>query len=685
MTNGTTGRWKLAGISVGLIALIWVVFGQTLTHAFVNFDDESYVYANPTVSRGISPQAISWAFSHIVSHNWHPLTTISHMLDCQLFDLKPGGHHFTNVLVHTIATILLLIALYQMTGAMWRSAFVAAVFAIHPLHVESVAWIAERKDVLSAVFFMLTLIAYVQWTRKQSVGRYVLMSILFAGGLMSKPMLVTVPFVLLILDYWPLQRFQERNADIRKLLVEKLPLLILVIPVGVITMLIQRHGINSVENVSLPWRIGNALVSICIYLRQLVWPTGLAVLYPHLGANLPVWEIAIAIALTIALTIALFVTRKNRPWLWSGWLWYLVMLVPVIGIIQVGSQAHADRYSYLPQIGLYVAIAWLVADVSRRWSRRNIILTAAATLTIVAFACLAWRQAHYWRDSEALWTHTLNVTESAVAHERLASALLDKNRVDESVVQAQLAINLDPSDASAQNDFGVALARKGQLDAALTHFLKALEADPNLPRLQYNIANALASKGDSAQAKEHYERQLQIDPSFAEAHNNLANLFLHEGRFEEAAEHLRIALQLKPSYAEAHNNLAVVLAQRGQIDAAVQQWTNTLSIDPDNLDAHCNLAWVLATFPDSSIRNGAAALDHAERALRLSGGSNARIWRLVAAANAEMGRFDVAITEAERALQLAQRENNSLLVQTLESNIVSFRGSTPLRDDHQRR
>src|SRR5205823_297890 len=321
MSNRATPVWKIAGLCILLASLVWLVFGQTLGHQFVNLDDESYVYANPVVSQGLTAQAIGWAFTHIVSHNWHPLTTISHMVDCQLFDLKPGGHHFTNVFLHTIATILLLIALYQMTDALWQSAFVAAVFAIHPLHVESVSWVAERKDVLSAVFFLLTLIAYVRWTRRQSAGRYVLMAILFACGLMSKPMLVTAPFVLLILDYWPLQRFQAKDAKVTSLLAEKVPLIILSIPVGVITVLIQRHGINSVENVSLPWRIGNAFVSVCIYLRELVWPTGLAVLYPHPGKNLSVWAIAIAIVLTVALTFAAFTMRRNRPWAVAGWLW----------------------------------------------------------------------------------------------------------------------------------------------------------------------------------------------------------------------------------------------------------------------------------------------------------------------------------------------------------------------------
>ena len=684
MSSRAASVWKIAGLCILLAGLVWIVFSQTLRHQFVNFDDESYIYANPVVSRGLTPQAIGWAFTHIVSHNWHPLTTISHMGDCQLFDLKPAGHHFINVMLHTIAAILLLIVLYRTTGALWRSAFVAAIFAIHPLHVESVAWIAERKDVLSAVFFMLTIDAYIQFVRRPSVIRYAILSIFFALGLMSKPMLVTVPLVLLLLDYWPLQRFQNARSTIPRLFFEKIPLLILSVPVALITVVIQRHGINSIENLSLSWRIGNAFVSLLIYVRQMIWPFDLAVFYPHLGDKLPLWQIAISSALFVAITAAVFALRKERPYFLTGWLWYIGMLVPVIGTIQVGSQAHADRYTYLPQIGLYVALTWGIADFSRRWASRQFMLGATA---VVVLGLLTWRartQALFWRDSASLWKHALAAADdNDLAHERLASALLDEDRPDEAILQAQLAVNLNAGNASAQNAFGVALARRGQPDEALAHFWKALETDPNLSRLHYNIANALAAKGDTGQAIAHYRKQLEMDPNLAEAHNNFAILLLRQGQLDEAAEHLAKALQLKPNYAEAHNNFAIALSQKGRMDEAVGQWERTLSIDANNLDAHSNLAWVLATSPTRSIRNGSMALEHAQSALRLSGESNPRIWRLVAVADAELGRFDAAIEAAEKALRLAQTQNNSALTRTLESNIALFRNASPLRDINQ--
>src|SRR5438128_9010751 len=281
MSNRATPAWEIAGLCILLTAVVWLVFGQTLGHQFVNLDDESYVYANPVVSQGLTAQAIRSASTHIVSHNWHPLTTVSHMIDCRLFDLNPAGHHFTNVMLHTIAAILLLIVLYQMTGALWRSAFVAAIFAIHPLRVESVTWIAERKDVLSAVFFMLTIGAYVQFVRRPTFLRYLILSIFFALGLMSKPMLVTVPFVLLLLDYWPLRRFQTTRSTISQLLVEKIPLLVLVAPVAAVTVVIQRHGINSIENLSPPWRIGKAFVSLLFYIRHRLGTFFRACFYAH--------------------------------------------------------------------------------------------------------------------------------------------------------------------------------------------------------------------------------------------------------------------------------------------------------------------------------------------------------------------------------------------------------------------
>jgi len=672
---------QLLAISTGLVLLVWCVFGQTLGHQFINFDDESYVYANSVISRGLSWFSLGWAFTHQLSHNWHPLTAISHMLDCQLFDLKPAGHHFTNVLIHSIAACLLMLALFRMTGALWRSAFAAALFAIHPLRVESVAWIAERKDVLSGLFFMLTLLAYAAYARKRSVSRYLLVLAFVACGLMAKPMFVTVPLVLMLLDFWPLGRAATSGTRLSSLLIEKIPLLAMAAAVALITVQIQRHGINVTESVSLPWRIGNALVSSMIYLRQLVWPANLAVFYPHPGAQLPLWQISTASGCLIAITVAALLLRKAYPYFLCGWFWYLVMLIPVIGIIQVGDQAHADRYTYLPEIGLAIAITWGIADFSRYWRVRPAIPTGAASAALGMLLCLATIQTKHWRDSESLWTHTLAVTKrNDVAHERLSSALLDKGRLDEAILQSQLALNINQKNGGAENDMGVALSRRGQPEEALKHFAKALDLDPALSTIHYNIANAEAAAGNVAGAIAEYEKQLALDPSFTEAHNNLALLLLRAGRIAEAKAHLIKAILLNPNYSEAHNNLAIVLSQEGEAGKAIAQWHETLRMDPNNLDAHANLAWVLATAPVDSIRNGSAALEHAQRALKVSSQSNPRLWRLVAVAQAELGNFDLAVEAAQRARMLAEEQNNPQLVGTIDSNIESFRSRQPVRD-----
>ena len=355
MTSRDTERFGSLPIVIGicffLTALTWVVFAPAIHAEFINYDDQTYVYQEPKVTAGLSIQGMIWAFTHFHSENWHPLTTISHMLDCQIYGLNPGGHHFTNVVLHTFAVILLFLVLRQMTGAIWLSGFVAAVFAIHPLRVESVAWVSERKDVLSAVFFMLILSAYTHYARKPSLNRYLLVVLLFALGLLSKSMLVTVPFVLLLLDYWPLQRSVDLAA-LRKFALEKIPLVLLAVASCVVTLFAQKGTVSSLEKLPFLWRLTNACATYLIYIWQMIWPVRLLPFYYHPGSHLPPWSIAVSIALLVALTALAFGARQSRPYLLTGWLWYLGMLLPVIGIVQVSMQARADRYTYLPQIGL---------------------------------------------------------------------------------------------------------------------------------------------------------------------------------------------------------------------------------------------------------------------------------------------------------------------------------------------
>jgi protein O-mannosyl-transferase len=696
--------WPIIGISLVLGCLTWLVFAQTLRHGFVNYDDGAYVYRNPDVARGLTPQGIVWAFTHVIAANWHPLTVISHMLDCALYGASPAGHHLTNVILHTVAVILLFLVLNQATGAFWRSAFVSGVFAIHPLHVESVAWVAERKDVLSGVFFMLTTLVYIAYARKQTLGRYLTMSILFALGLMSKPMLVTLPFVLLLLDYWPLNRRADsakptsRRTEVRdstsktrstiaKSILEKIPILILSAAISVAALVTQRdQSVAKLDVLPLPARIGNAFVAFVIYVWQMIWPRNLAVFYQHPGGNLPLGEIALSVAFLAVISLGAVALRNRCPYFFTGWFWYVGMLVPVIGIVQVGQQAHADRYTYLPQIGLYLAVTWAVADVSRSWRHRRVILTVAATFVLAALTWCAWIQTSHWRDSESLWRHAAAVTtDNPIASEHLADALLDKGRVDEAIAEARHGLTFRPVTASAFSMLGVALTRRGELNEALWCLGRAMELDPKLYLLHYNLGNALFQKGQVDEAIAHYKAELDTHAGFAEGHNNLGNSLLQKRRPDEALDHLKTALKLNPSYAEAHNNFGIALSQLGDMPAAITEWNKTLEIEPANLNALCNLAWVYSAFPDASIRNGSKALELAKRALEISGHRNARIWRLAAAAYAENGQFSEAIDAARKGLKLAEAEGNDNLAHTLEMNIVLFQNNSPLRDTTTKR
>ena len=544
----------LAAIYLALTLLTWFVFAQTLGHPFVEYDDQNYVYANPEITAGLTGHGLVTAFTGVHARNWHPLTTISHMLDCQLFGLNPAGHHFSSVLFHTAAALLLFTVLRGMTGALWRSAFVAAVFAIHPLRAESVAWVAERKDVLSAVFFMLTLGAYLHYARQPSVRRYLLVALFFALGLMAKPMLVTLPVLLLLLDYWPLARTPNGRSGWWKLIAEKIPLLLLSLLAAIATLVAQRTTVNYTEALPVTSRIGNALLSYVAYIGQMFWPAKLAVFYPHAADHLSPWTVALAVLLLGGITALAFAWRRRRPYLVVGWFWYLVVLFPVIGFIQVGLQGRADRYSYLPQIGLYIALTWALADWSLRLNWRRLILSGAAAVIIGALAWQARIQTSYWNSTESLWKHTLEVTtDNDVAHYNVAAFFLGRGQVDEAISHYEKALAVRSDDRETHyhlsvsllhTSLGNALIQKGRLDEALLHYRKAVELRDDFADAHTNLASLLARKGETAEAIAHYEKALAIPPEDASSHIRLAKLLGQLGRNDEATAHYRRALEL---------------------------------------------------------------------------------------------------------------------------------------------
>jgi protein O-mannosyl-transferase len=651
-----------------LTVITWLVFGQTLRHDFVNFDDHVYVYDNPLVTGGLTINGIVEAFTHPHARNWHPLTTISHMLDCQLYGLNASGHHFTNVTLHTIAVLLLFRVLWVATGEFWPSTFVAALFAIHPLHIESVAWVSERKDVLSVVFFMLALAAYVRYARAPSPGRYFIVALIFTLGLMSKPMLVTVPFVFLLLDYWPLRRFDKVkrlkpesgivgwvNRRPRFLFLEKTPLLLLSGLSCLVTIWAQDSATGLVEQLPLTWRLNNALVSYIEYVRQTFWPTRLAVFYPHPNSALSVWQVALAIMFLLAISGIAILLRKKHPYVLAGWFWYVGMLVPVIGIVQIGEQGHADRYTYLPHIGLFLLVVWGAADLARAWHLRREYLWLAATTTIAVLSYGAAVQASFWKNSEALWNHTLSVTSN---------------------------------NDFAHNNLGFLYLRRGELDKAISHFETALEIRSHNSQTRYNLgtalvhmnlANALAREGKPEEAIEHYEEAIKLRPDYGDTYYNFGSVLFQQGRIDDAIAQWQKALAIQPNDAAAHTSLGNAFLQKGRPEDAIVHYQRAVEIAPREVNARNNLAWVLATSSDPSIRNGAMAVSLAGQAVKISDGTNPIFYRTLAASYGECGKFADAIAAAEKGRMTAISRGDSHLARTLEKDIALYRADIPLR------
>ena len=644
--TGRDRRWLVPGLCLVLAAITFAVFGQTTGFGFVNYDDPDYVSHNPMVEKGLTLKGILWALTYGGIGHWHPLTWLSHMADCQAYGLWAGGHHLTNVALHALAAVLLFLALREMTGSLWRSAFVAAVFAIHPLRVESVAWIAERKDVLSGVFFMLTLWAYGRYARQPTRWRYTAVVLAYAFGLLSKNTLVTLPFVLLLLDWWPLNRM-GRMALFGGLVKEKIPLFLLSLGSCVATVLVPEKVTGSVR-LSFLERVGNAVVSYGVYLRQTVFPAGLAIPYINPPNGLPFWKVALAFVLLAAISMVMLACWKKRPYLLVGWLWYLGMLVPTIGFVQISYYAHADRYTYLPGIGLVLAGTWAVGDWSAGWKHRRAVLGGLMAALIAALMVCAWTQTAYWKSDEILWNHTLAcTTDNYMAYFNLGNALRQEGRMDQAITHYQESLQFAPNYVEAQNNLGLALYQKGRVDDAITHYQQALHINPNYAEAHNNLGNAFLQQGRVADAVADYQKALQINPDYAEAHYNLGNALLQEGRVDDAIADYQMALQINPDYAEACNNLAIALRQIGRVDEAITHFQKALHINPDHANACLNLG--NAFLQKGSVDN---AITQYQQALKIQPAfalAHNNLGHLLL----QRGRVDEAIAHSQKALQLA--------------------------------
>ncbi|MFC1602866.1 tetratricopeptide repeat protein [Pseudomonadota bacterium] len=585
--------WANIAVCLLLVVCTLAVYWQVINHDFLNFDDGQYVTENAEVQSGLTLHGLQWAFTTTYTTNWHPLTWLSHMLDCELYGTNPAGHHVTGLLFHLLNTILLFLLLKRMTGAHWCSACVAMLFAIHPLHVESVAWVSERKDVLSTFFWMLTVWFYVDYVRDKRKSRYLLALLMFALGLMSKPMLVTLPFVLLLLDYWPLnriafedarQQLSELKITVKQLLVEKLPFFLLTLVSALITVSVG--DVQTVQDFTIWGRIGNALVSYVAYLSDMFWPHPLIIFRPHPG-ELPFWQLLLALLLLIMITLFVLRQGKQHRFLPVGWFLYLGVLVPVIGLVQVGIQARADRYTYVPLIGIAIIVVWGIAYLSRNWkSRQKPLMATGAVVTLVLMAC-TYNQVGHMKNSMTAFGHAIKYAPNAhYAHNNLALAYKNAGEFDRAIEYFSEAIRIKPDKYEAYNNRGVAYFGKKEFDKAIIDYQVVLDKMPDHVEARNNLGNIFQLQGKLDQAIEQYKRALQAIPNHPEVNNNIGSAYFSKRDFPKAIEYFSAAINANPFYLSARTNLARVYGEMGEIEMAIKHFKLALELEPNNPMTH---------------------------------------------------------------------------------------------------
>lgn len=608
-------------------------YHQVLNNGFVSYDDKVYITDNMHVQSERILDGALWALTSTYAGNWHPVTWLSHILDFQFYGLNPIGHHLTNLLLHIANSLLLFIILNRMTGAIWPGAFAAALFALHPLNVESVAWVAERKNVLSTFFWMLTILFYVYYSESPNLKRYFMVFLAFVLGLMSKPVLVVLPFVLLLLDYWPFRKFRfihstdseiskpyrNRSTGYRRerilyLVLEKVPFFALSAVSCFITYLAQQRGgaISSLELLPLKIRIYNALVAYVSYMGKMFWPDQLAVFYPHPG-SIPAWQAAGAALLLLCMSVLVFRLARPFPYLAVGWLWYLGTLLPVTGLVQIGGQSMADRYAYVPMIGLFIIIAWSVSDLQAKRRYLKFVMVILAVVLFYGSIISTRHQVDIWRNSRSLFEHAVSVTpDNYLAFNNLGLVEAGEGNAGKAVAYYIKALKARPNFAEALNNLGNAFAGQGKMDEAIAQYSRALKAQPDFADAHNNLGIALAKQGKFKEAISYYSRAIRINPDMAEAHYNLGVDLTGLGKTDEAIMHFREAQRIKPDYKDAHNNLAVALSKKGMLDEAIEHFYAVLIISPDDANAHYNLA---VAFDKKGMGN--EAIDHYMEALSI--------------------------------------------------------------------
>ena len=667
--------------SLFLVIITLAVYWQVRNHEFINYDDDDYVTENNYVQAGLTWEGVSWAFTSGLHGHWHPVTWLSHMTDCQLFGLNPAGHHLTSLFLHIANTLLLFLILRRTTGALLRSAFVAALFAIHPLNVESVAWIADRKDVLSTSFWMMAMWAYVRYSEHPGFSRYLLTLVAFMVGLMAKPIVVTLPFVLLLMDYWPLGRFQfgqssvegiaqnrgslntgYQSTRLRRLVLEK-ALFLIVTGAFIVLMSVVRHSLygrshfgkvdsNVVLSVWALWprpeQIAQALFSYISYIGKMFWPLGLATPYSRdMLYVLQNWQV-VGTGLLL-LCISFFVVWRGRryPYLLVGWLWYLVAILPVIGFVKIGPHLMADRYAYLPLIGLFIMIAWGVPDLVAKWRYQRLVLGISTGMLVLGLTVCTWLQVRHWKSSVTLFEHVVSVTDNNwLAHNNLGSGLEKEERFDEAMIHYLEALKIKPRHAKVHNNLGIVQIKQGKVKEAFGYFSEAIRLKPDYAEAHHNLGAAFIEQGKVEEAISHYFEALRIKPDYAEAHDKLGTAFYRQGNLDEAISHYSEALQMKPNYPEAYYNLGVVFAKQGRVREAISRFSDAIRIKPNYPEAHFNLGVAFAE--QGRVKE---AMSHFSEALRVKPDYAEAHHNLGAIMEAE-GRLDEAVSHYSEVLRI---------------------------------
>jgi tetratricopeptide (TPR) repeat protein len=703
MTKSFSQKRALYLISASLVIATIVAYEPVRKNGFVDLDDGAYITKNPNVNEGITLQSVVWAFTKFHSGNWHPLTWLSHTLDCEIYGLNPLGHHTTSVIIHIANSLLLFWVLRKMTastpdngiqgqasspqaGTIWPSAFVAGVFALHPVHVESVAWAAERKDVLSGLFWMLTMLAYARYVERPNIKRYALVLLAFLMGLMSKPMVITLPFVLLLLDWWPLERIEGRwtrdegrtfqKVSIRRLIKEKIPLFALSAVSSVITIIAQHSGgaVVTLESMPVSYRIANTFVSYIRYIGKTLWPNRLAVLYPQHFGDIPEAIVVTCVLLFVLLTILGIHIGRHRRYIATGWLWYIGTLVPVIGLVQVGSQAIADRYMYIPMVGLLIIIAWAVKDVIADNRRRQKAAAALAVTVLLISVILTRMQVRHWQNNLSLFGHTVNVTEAnPFAETSYGHALYIAGHIDEGLSHMQKAVRINPNFSAGRDTLGIVLMEQGKINEAVACFNEVIRRDKSWKEGYINLGAALSRQGKYDEAIKYINKALELDPKYANARSKKGTVLMMAGRLKEAVADLNEGLQTSTDAMEVYVNLAIAYGRLGDNELSLRNRSKAMGLKSDNPETLNNLAWLLATGEDISVADAKKAVELAQGACELTGYKKPGFLDTLAAAYAAAGRFEEAAKTAEQAVDTAKAGGQEDLIGEVQKRMELYK------------